>query len=75
MNPKDLTSTNEHNYAFMRKLFIKTVPKETSSFKDASSYIHNKKMRSIGKQAETTFYTQNNKREIVQSLRRLRSRS
>ena len=73
MNPKDLTSTNEHNYAFMRKMFIKTAPNKT--FKDNSSYIHNKKMISIGKQAETTFYTQNNKREIVQSLRRLRSRA
>ena len=76
MNPKDLTSNNENNYAFMRKMFIKVVSKDTqvTPFKDSSSYIHNKKMISIGKQKDTTFYTKNNKREIIQSLRRLRSR-
>lgn len=76
MNPKDLTSTNENNYAFMRKMFIKVVSKESqvSPYRDSSSYIQNKKMTSIGKQNNSTFYTQNNKREILQSLRRLRSR-
>ena len=78
MNPKDLTSTNENNYAFMRKMFIKVIPKnsQVTQYKDSSSYIHNKKIISIGKQRlnYTTFYTNNNKREIIQSLRRLRSR-
>jgi hypothetical protein len=77
MNPKDLTSTNENKYAYMRKMFIKNVPKEKKEVQyiDSSSYIHNKKMISIGRQKEATFYTKNNKREILQSLRRLRSRS
>ena len=76
MNPKDLTSTNENNYAFMRKMFIKVTSNESqvNSYIDSSSYIQNKKMISIGKQKNSTFYTQNNKREIIQSLRRLRSR-
>ena len=76
MNLKDLTSSNENNYAFMRKMFIKVVSKESqvSPYTDTSSYIQNKKMTSIGKQNNSTFYTQNNKREILQSLRRLRSR-
>lgn len=76
MNPKDLTSSNENNYAFMRKMFIKVISKESqgSPYRDSSSYIQNKKMISIGKQKNATFYTQNNKREIIQSLRRLRSR-
>ena len=72
MNPKDLTSANENNYAYMRKMFVKTISNDT--YKDSSSYIHNKKMNSIGRQQESTFYTKNNKREILQSLRRLRSR-
>ena len=73
MNPKDSTSANENNYAYMRKMFVKINSNDT--YKDSSSYIHNKKMNSIGRQRESTFYTKNNKREIVQSLRRLRSRS
>jgi len=75
MNPKDLTSSSENNYAYMRKMFVRT--NVQPQYTDTSSYIQKKKMVSVGRQtmSYTTFYTQNNKREILQSLRRLRSRS
>lgn len=76
MNPKDLTSTNEHSYSSMRKMFVRTIVREPTptTYKDSSSYIHHKKMVSVGQQRNKSFYTSNNKREILQSLRLLRSR-
>ena len=73
MNPKDLTTSNENKYAFMRKMFIKVEPQK--QYTDSSSYTHTKQMQTIGIQQNSTFYTKNNKREVVQSLRRLRNRS
>lgn len=77
MNPKDLTSNNENSYAYMRKMFVRNIIRDQSikTYKDTSSYIHHKKMVSIGRQQNKHFHTNNNKREIIQSLRRLRSRS
>ncbi|ADX06325.1 hypothetical protein 162324588 [Organic Lake phycodnavirus 2] len=76
MNPKDLTSNNENSYAFMRKMFVRNIVRDESiqTYRDSSSYTHHKKMVSIGRQQNKHFYTNNNKREIIQSLRRLRSR-
>lgn len=77
MNQKDLTSTNEHSYAFMRKMYVRNIVRDPTptTYKDSSSYTHHKKMVSVGRQRNKSFYTNNNKREIVQSLRLLRSRS
>jgi hypothetical protein len=72
MNPKDTTSSNEHAYSTMRKLFQRTSSQET--YINASSYIQRKKINSVGRQTDATFFTQNNQREVLQSKRRLRSR-
>lgn len=74
MNPKDRTSNQQHSYASMRKLFY-TIS-DQSTFRGSSEYIHRKKAIAIGRQSlkPTVFFTQNNKREILQSKRRLRSR-
>ena len=73
MNPKDQTSSNGHSYGFLRKLFKRSETQNT--YVNSSAYIQHKKINSVGRQGlkYTTFFTQNNKREILQAKRRLRS--
>lgn len=74
---KDSTSEEKNYYAFMKFIYNKTYSKPNTNkevFTDNSSYIHKKKSIAIGKVKSTSMFTLDNKREIVQAKRRLRSR-
>ena len=78
---KDKTSEDRSYYSFMKKIYNKTYSKPINDskslkneiFVDNSGYLLKKKSIAIGKPKITNFYTLNNKREIKQAKKRLRS--
>tara|TARA_A100001015_G_scaffold246980_1_gene283615 strand:+ start:2629 stop:2892 length:264 start_codon:yes stop_codon:yes gene_type:complete len=80
---KDRTSTNEQAYASLRKMYTKTSSKKddtfngtpvfTKTFQDNSSYVRNKASIQVGNSNVSSMFTLDNKREIIQSKRRIRS--
>jgi hypothetical protein len=80
---KDRTSSNAQSYAFLRKMYVKTSSKKDSSFNgtpihsntflDNASYIRNKTSIQVGNSNVSSMFTLDNKREIAQSKRRIRS--
>tara|TARA_B110000483_G_scaffold132347_1_gene158311 strand:- start:7758 stop:8012 length:255 start_codon:yes stop_codon:yes gene_type:complete len=78
---KDKTSEDRSYYSFMKKIYNKTYSKpiydskslKNEIFVDNSGYLLKKKSIAIGKPKITNFYTLNNKREIKQAKKRMRS--
>ena len=80
---KDLTSSNSQSYAFLRKMYIKSSSKKDSTFNDTpiyskhfsdnASYIRNKASIQVGNANVSSMFALDNRHEIAQSKRRIRS--
>lgn len=72
---KDVTSEERSYYFFFKNIYSKTYSKKPKEiFTDNSSYLLKKKSIAIGKPNITSFFTNNNKLEIKQAKKLLRSR-
>lgn len=72
---KDSTSEERNSYSFLRSLYSKTYSKTRQEiFVDNSSYLLKKKSIAVGKPLIISFFTKDNKLEIKQAKKLLRSR-
>ena len=72
---KDSTSEERNSYSFLRNLYSKTYSKTgQETFIDNSSYLIKKKSIAVGKPLIISMFTKDNKLEIKQAKKLLRSR-
>lgn len=73
---KDVTSEERNMFSFSRILYTKTYSKsqQEKTYVDNSTYLIKKKSIAIGKPVITSAFTKDNKLEIKQAKKLLRSR-